>query len=111
MKHPGNQQFAISNIPNTIRVLKGGNSSKAAEKKDQFEMDQYLAEKDIVFHVPVKVQSIEVVKRGVINNLGIAVVPTYSIGEEPKNGSLIPVKTELDKKRIILFISVIKING
>lgn len=33
-----------------------------------------------------------------MNNLGIAVVPTYSIGEELKNGSLMPVKTELDKK-------------
>lgn len=62
-------------------------------------MDQYLAEKDIVFHAPMKVQSIEVVRRGVINNLGITVVPTYSIGEEPKNGSLIPVKTELDEKK------------
>ena len=33
-----------------------------------------------------------------MNNLGIAVVPTYSIGEELKNGSLMPVKTELDEK-------------
>ena len=46
----------------------------------------------------MKVQSIEAVKRCVMNNLGIAVVPTYSIGEELKNGSLIPVKTELDEK-------------
>ena len=46
----------------------------------------------------MKVQSIEAVKRCVMNNLGMAVVPTYSIGEELKNGSLIPVKTELDDK-------------
>ena len=34
-----------------------------------------------------------------MNNLGIAVVPSYSVVEELRNGSLIPVKTELDKKR------------
>lgn len=34
-----------------------------------------------------------------MNNLGIAVVPTYSIGEELKNGSLMPIKTKLDEKR------------
>ena len=33
-----------------------------------------------------------------MNNLGIAVVPTYSIWEELKNGSLISVKTELDDR-------------
>ena len=46
----------------------------------------------------MKVQSIEAVKKCVINNLGIAVVPTYSITEELKNASLMPVKTELDEK-------------
>ncbi len=65
----------------------------------QLDMDKYLAEKDIVLNAPMKVQSIEAVKRCVMNNLGIAVVPTYSIGEELKNGSLIPVKTELDEKK------------
>ena len=64
----------------------------------QLDMDKYLAEKDIVLNPPMKVQSIEAVKRCVMNNLGIAVVPTYSIGEELKNGSLMPIKTELDKK-------------
>ncbi len=64
----------------------------------QLEMDKYLAEKDIVLNPYMKVQSIEAVKRCVMNNLGIAVVPTYSIGEELKNGSLLPVKTELDEK-------------
>ena len=64
----------------------------------QLDMDKYLAEKDIVLNPPMKVQSIEAVKRCVMNNLGIAVVPTYSIGEELKNGSLMPIKTELDEK-------------
>lgn len=64
----------------------------------QMDMDKYLAEKDIILNPHMNVQSIEAVKRCVMNGLGIAVVPTYSIGEELKNGSLIPIKTELDEK-------------
>ncbi len=64
----------------------------------QLDMDKYLAQKDIILNPHMKVQSIEAVKRCVMNGLGIAVVPTYSIGEELKNGSLMPVKTELDDK-------------
>lgn len=64
----------------------------------QLEMDKYLEEKDIILNPYMKVQSIEAVKRCVMNNLGIAVVPSYSVVEELKNGSLIPVKTELDEK-------------
>lgn len=64
----------------------------------QLDMDKYLSEKDILLNSPMKVQSIEAVKRCVMNNLGIAVVPTYSIGEELKNGSLMPIKTKLDEK-------------
>lgn len=64
----------------------------------QLDMDKYLDSKDIVMNPHMKVQSIEAVKRCVMNNLGIAVVPTYSIGEELKNGSLIPIETELDDK-------------
>jgi len=64
----------------------------------QLEMDKYLSEKDIILNPYMKVQSIEAVKRCVMNNLGIAIVPGYSIEEELKNGSLLPVKTELDEK-------------
>lgn len=64
----------------------------------QLEMNKYLAGKDIVLNPPMKVQSIEAVKRCVMNNLGIAVVPSYSVTEELKNGSLKLVKTELDEK-------------
>ncbi len=64
----------------------------------QLDLEKYLAEKDIVLNPHMKVQSIEAVKRCVANQLGIAVVPTYSIGEELKNGSLIPIKTGLDEK-------------
>ncbi len=62
----------------------------------QLEMNKYLAKKDIVLNPYMKVQSIEAVKRCVMNNLGIAVVPGYSVVEELKNGSLMPVRTELD---------------
>lgn len=65
----------------------------------QLEMDKYLAKKDIILNPYMKVQSIEAVKRCVMNNLGLAVVPSYSVLEELKNGSLVPVKTELDEKR------------
>ncbi len=65
----------------------------------QLEMNKYLAKKDIVLNPYMKVQSIEAVKRCVMNNLGLAVVPTYSVIEELKGGSLVPVKTELDEKR------------
>ncbi len=64
----------------------------------QMDMDKYLIEKDIVLNPHMKVQSIEAVKRCVMNNLGVAVVPTYSIGEELKSGALMPVKTEIDEK-------------
>lgn len=64
----------------------------------QMDMDKYLEEKDIVLNPCMKVQSIEAVKRCVMNNLGIAVAPTYAIEEELRNGSLVSVKTELDNK-------------
>lgn len=63
----------------------------------QTELNKYLVAKDIILDPYMKVQSIEAVKRCVINNLGIAIVPTYAIEEELKNGSLIPIHTELDE--------------
>ena len=64
----------------------------------QLEMNKYLFEKDIILHPSMKVQSIEAVKRCVMNNLGVAVVPKYSVMEELKSGSLMQVKTEIDEK-------------
>ncbi|MCD7801410.1 MAG: LysR substrate-binding domain-containing protein [Clostridiales bacterium] len=46
----------------------------------------------------MKLQSIEAVKRSVMNNLGIAYVPQFSVEEELKNGSLLRLETELDGK-------------
>jgi DNA-binding transcriptional LysR family regulator len=93
--------FANSNLLDFITSHQRKPISLICNEPDgyyQLDMDKYLAEKDIVLNPPMKVQSIEAVKRCVMNNLGIAVVPTYSIGEELKNGSLMPIKTELDEK-------------
>lgn len=65
----------------------------------QKEMEKYFERRDIVLDPPMNVQSIEAVKQCVMNNLGIAVVPTYSIVEELKKGALIQIKTEIDNKK------------
>lgn len=59
---------------------------------------EYLTGKDIVLNPYMKMQSIEAVKRSVMNNLGIAYIPIFAIREELKNGSLIQLKTELDDR-------------
>ena len=67
-----------------IKIESGIASFNEPDGYYQLDMDKYLSEKDIILNPPMKVQSIEAVKRCVMNNLGIAVVPTYSIGEELK---------------------------
>lgn len=62
----------------------------------QKKIEAYLEEKEIVLRPPMKLQSIEAVKRSVMNNFGIAYVPLFSVEEELKNGSLLRLKTELD---------------
>lgn len=64
----------------------------------QRKMNQYLEEKDIVLNPYMKVQSIEAVKKCVMNNIGIAVVPTYSVENELKSGALVSIKTEIEEK-------------
>lgn len=61
-------------------------------------ISEYLERKDIILNPYMKMQSIEAVKRSVMNNLGIAYVPIFSIRDELKNGSLIQLETELDKR-------------
>lgn len=56
----------------------------------------YFSKKDIVLNPGMKLQSIEAVKRSVMNNLGIAYVPSFSVEDELKEGSLLQLKTELD---------------
>lgn len=94
--------FANSNLLDFITPHQHKPFSLICNEPDgfyQLEMNKYLAEKDIILNPYMKVQSIEAVKRCVMNNLGIAVVPSYSVVEELKNGSLMLIKTELDEKR------------
>lgn len=64
----------------------------------QKEVTAYLDKKDIVLNPDMKLQSIEAVKKSVMNNFGIAYVPRFSVEEELKAGSLLQLKTELDDK-------------
>ena len=59
-------------------------------------VDLIPCKKDIVLNPHIKVQSIEAVKRCVMNNLKIAIVPNYFVVEELKNSSLMSIRTELD---------------
>lgn len=70
-----------------------GNEPKANYQKV---LNEYLDEKDIVLRPFMKFQSIEAVKRSVMNDLGIAYVPKFSVEDELRDGSLIQLKTELD---------------
>ena len=72
-----------------------GNEPKA---NYQTALTEYLNAKDIVLRPFMKFQSIEAVKRSVMNDLGIAYVPKFSVEDELKRGSLVQLKTELDSK-------------
>lgn len=61
-------------------------------------VDTYFDKKDIVLNTNMKLQSIEAVKKSVMNNFGIAYVPRFSVEEELRAGSLLQLKTELDTK-------------
>ena len=69
------------------------NESKA---NYQTAIADYFGKKDIVLNPNMKLQSIEAVKRSVMNNLGIAYVPEFSVREELKSGALLKLDTELD---------------
>jgi|GEM_PF-5078834 len=62
------------------------------------------SEKNILLNPHMKMQSIEAVKRSVINQLGIAYLPLFSVKEEIENGVLCQVKTEIDDH---IFTSVV----
>lgn len=82
----------ISNEPN-------GNYQKS--------INDYLAFKDITLNPYMKMQSIEAVKKSVMNNLGIAYIPIFAIRNELENGSFIQINTELDEH---LYTSVVVFN-
>ncbi len=58
----------------------------------------YFDKKDIILNPDMKLQSIEAVKRSVMNNLGIAYIPEYAAEAELKSGALLRLQTELDDK-------------
>lgn len=60
-----------------------------------FGIADYFASKDIVLNPDMRMQSIEAVKRSVMNNLGIAYIPIFAIREELRSGALIAVDTEI----------------
>lgn len=62
----------------------------------QKKITAYFDKKDIVLNASMQLQSIEAVKKSVMNNFGIAYVPRFSVEEELKAGSLLQLKTELD---------------
>lgn len=72
-----------------------GNEPKA---NYQTALNEYLNSKDIVLRPFMKFQSIEAVKRSVMNNLGIAYVPKFSVEDELRSGSLMQLKTGLDSR-------------
>lgn len=64
----------------------------------QRSINDHLSAKDIILNPYMKMQSIEAVKRSVINNLGIAYIPVFAIRNELEKGLLVHIKTELDDK-------------
>ena len=61
-------------------------------------IEAYFDRKDILLNPPMKLQSIEAVKKSVMNHFGIAYVPLFSVEEELQDGSLIRLETELDEQ-------------
>lgn len=70
----------------------------------QRQMNRYLAERDIVLKPYMKMQSIEAVKRSVMNRLGVAYIPLFSVEKEIENRCLQKIPTTMDS---YVFTSVI----
>lgn len=69
-----------------------------AQRQHQKAIEAYFDRKDILLNPPMKLQSIEAVKKSVMNHFGIAYVPLFSVEEELQDGSLIRLETELDEQ-------------
>ena len=63
----------------------------------QKSLSAYRDRKNIIMNPGMTLRSIEAVKKSVMNGLGIAYVPSFSVQEELKAGSLIQLKTDLDE--------------
>lgn len=62
----------------------------------QKRLNQYLDERDILLNKNIKMLNIEATKISVMNNLGIAYLPDFTVEKELSEGALIQIETELD---------------
>lgn len=70
------------------------------ESISQIIFNQYLKERDIVFENIIELGSVESIKRSVISNLGVAILPRFTVEEELKNGMLKEQKTNIGDEYI-----------
>lgn len=61
-------------------------------------ISDYLERKDIILNSYMKMQSIKIVKRSVMNNLEITYSPISAIREELKNDSPVQIKTKINER-------------
>lgn len=62
--------------------------------------ENYLQKKDIMLDTPLEVWSIESVKKCVMSNLGIAVLPRFTVEKELQNGSLNEIKINISTMKM-----------
>lgn len=61
---------------------------------------QYLRKKNIVLEAELEVWSIEAIKRSVMSNLGVAILPRFTVENELSLGLLREVSTGMAESRI-----------
>jgi DNA-binding transcriptional LysR family regulator len=71
----------------------------------QERLSRYLKDKDITLSSNMALWSIGAAKTGVMSNLGIAYLPSFTIEEELQNGKIVPIKTELDDEIVSVIFS------
>ncbi len=59
-------------------------------------LHRYLRQKNIVLETELEVWSIEAIKRSVISNLGVALLPRFAVEEELSRGLLLEIPTEME---------------
>lgn len=57
---------------------------------------RYLRQKNITFHSEMELWSIESVKQSVISNLGVSMLPRFTVEEELADGRLVELPLEMD---------------
>lgn len=71
----------------------------------QKRFDAYLDRKEIILNHNLELWSIGAAKTGVMSNLGISYFPVFTIEKELKNGTLVPIQTELDEQAVDVVIA------